>query len=76
MNTVACVFVMFLIVVGSARSFEQEPPPLRLALAGLVHGHVSGFLRAAQGRKDVVIVGVFEPDTALLRTYATRVLAA
>ena len=40
--------------------------PLRLAIAGLVHGHVSGFLRGAQGRQDVEIVGIFEPDTALL----------
>jgi predicted dehydrogenase len=50
----------------------QDGPPLRLGIAGLVHGHVSGFLRAAQPRKDVVIVGVFEPDAALLRKYAER----
>jgi predicted dehydrogenase len=50
----------------------QDAPPLRLALAGLVHGHVSGFLRAAQARKDVEIVGVFEPDSALLQKYAER----
>jgi predicted dehydrogenase len=50
----------------------QAPPPLRLAIAGLVHGHVSGFLRAAQGRKDVEIVGLFDSDPALLRKYAER----
>jgi predicted dehydrogenase len=50
----------------------QDAPPLRLAIAGLVHGHVSGFLRAAQGRKDVEIVGVYEPDKALLQKYAER----
>jgi predicted dehydrogenase len=51
----------------------QEPgsgAPLRLAIAGLVHGHVSGFLRAAQARKDVQIVGIFEPDRALQQKYA------
>jgi predicted dehydrogenase len=48
----------------------QDGPPLRLAIAGLVHGHVSGFLRAAQSRKDVEIVGVYEPDNALLQKYA------
>jgi predicted dehydrogenase len=31
---------------------------------------VSGFLRGAQGRKDVEIVGVFDADAALLRKYA------
>jgi scyllo-inositol 2-dehydrogenase (NADP+) len=50
----------------------QEPQPLRLAIAGLVHGHVSGFLRSAMTRPDVQIVGVFDPDAALLRSYAER----
>ena len=39
--------------------------PVRLAIAGLVHGHVSGFLKAAKLRKDVEIVGVFDPDAGL-----------
>ena len=51
---------------------QQTPAPLRLAIAGLVHGHVTGFLRAAQARKDVQIVGVFDPDTTLQRKYAQR----
>jgi len=49
---------------------QQPDPPLRLAIAGLVHGHVSGFLRTAQARQDVQIVGVFDADAALLRKYA------
>jgi predicted dehydrogenase len=55
-----------------APSRQAAPPPMRLAIAGLVHGHVSGFLRAAQARSDVEIVGVFEPDAALLRKYAAQ----
>lgn len=46
--------------------------PLRLAIAGLVHGHVDGFLKAAQGRTDVQIVGIYEPDTALQAACASR----
>ena len=46
--------------------------PLRLAIAGLVHGHVSGFLRGAQGRRDVEIVGIFDSDKALLQQYGQR----
>lgn len=54
-------------------TLAQTPPaPLRLAIAGLVHGHVSGFLRGAQARADVEIVGVFDPDAALLRSYGER----
>src|SRR5262249_31400965 len=50
----------------------QEKPPLRLGIAGLVHGHVDGFLRGARGRSDVEIVGIFDPDPALLRSYGER----
>jgi len=55
-----------------AQALEPAPAALQLAIAGLVHGHVTGFLRAAQARADVRIVGVFEPDEALRRTYAER----
>jgi predicted dehydrogenase len=45
--------------------------PLRLAIAGLNHGHVSGFLRNAQRRAaDVTLVAVWDPDAKLLATYA------
>jgi predicted dehydrogenase len=66
----AALIAAIIAVLPSASA--QERSPLRLAIAGLVHGHVSGFLRAAQGRTDVQIVGVFEPDAALLRSYAER----
>jgi len=72
MKALTCAFVMFLVSVVVPLPHAQEPPPLRLAIAGLVHGHVSGFLRAAQVRKDVELVGVFEPDASLLRQYAER----
>jgi predicted dehydrogenase len=57
-------------VLPAARA--QEPPPLRLVIAGLVHGHVSGFLRGAARRTDVQIAGIFEPDAALLRSYGEQ----
>ena len=47
-----------------------DAKPVRLAIAGLVHGHVSGFLRSAKLRKDVEIVGVFDPDAGLTSSYA------
>jgi predicted dehydrogenase len=67
---VALVTVTILTLLPAARA--QEKPPLRLVIAGLVHGHVSGFLRSAQGRTDVEIVGLFDPDAALLRSYGER----
>lgn len=47
-------------------------PPLRICIAGLVHGHVEGFLRAASKRPDVQIAGIFDPDAALQHEYAKR----
>lgn len=47
--------------------------PLRLAIAGLAHGHVSGFLTTALRRpQDVQLVGVWDPDSALGARYANR----
>jgi predicted dehydrogenase len=46
--------------------------PLRLAIAGLAHGHVSGFLASALRRQDVQLVGVFDPDPALGAKYSGR----
>ena len=67
---VCAVALVFLAPPAAAQSPEGEP--LRLAIAGLVHGHVEGFLRAAQTRGDVRIVGVFDPDAALGRRCAQR----
>ena len=62
------------VLAALPRTQAQEPAsaPLRLAIAGLVHGHVSGFLRTAQTRQDVQIVGIYEPDAALLKQYGER----
>ena len=48
----------------------QEAKPLRLAIAGLAHGHVSGFLNAAKARHDVEIAAIWDPDPALGAKYA------
>jgi predicted dehydrogenase len=67
----AVAFMLGVLVPAHAQESPAQPP-LRLAIAGLVHGHVSGFLRGAQGRRDVEIVGIFDPDAALLRQYGER----
>ena len=66
------VWVSFLAALVPIDAQDAAKRPLRLAIAGLVHGHVSGFLRAAQARADVQIVGVFDSDAALLQKYAER----
>src|SRR6185436_7740232 len=49
-----------------------EPPPVRLAIVGLVHGHVRGFLDRLKGRTDVQLVGVVDPDATLRDRYRER----
>ncbi len=39
--------------------------PLRLAIAGLVHGHVQGFMESLSNRHDVILVGLSEADSKL-----------
>ncbi len=46
--------------------------PLRVAIAGLQHGHVSGFLNGAAKRTDVKIAAIFDPDRALVASYGKR----
>ena len=46
--------------------------PLRLSVAGLVHGHVDGFFSAVKHRTDVQIVGIFDPDRDLQKKYASK----
>jgi len=50
----------------------REMEPLRVVIAGMVHGHVDGFLNGAAKRNDVQIVGVAEPDRALFDAYAKK----
>jgi predicted dehydrogenase len=61
-----------LIAAGAGTMFAEEDRPLRLAIAGLVHGHATGFLRNLVKRVDVELVGIAEPDTSLHALYGKR----
>jgi scyllo-inositol 2-dehydrogenase (NADP+) len=59
--------------VAKAQDQPSAPqPPLRVVIAGLVHGHVHGFMRQFQQRPDLQIVGVAEPDAQLSAAFAKR----
>src|ERR1035438_2203242 len=49
---------------------ETQPAPLRVAIIGLVHGHVEGFLSSLPQHKNVELVGIADPDPALSAKYA------
>jgi glucose-fructose oxidoreductase len=51
---------------------NKEEAPLRVALAGLVHGHASGFFDQFQKRTDLQVVGIAEADRQLTAQFAKR----
>ena len=66
------IFLKLTLAGGLLPLLAAGEQPLRLCIAGLVHGHVDGFLHAAGQRKDVEIAGIFDPDIALQHRYAQR----
>src|SRR5215472_13953153 len=59
-----------LLFVALGASLAHAQGPVRLAIAGLNHGHVSGFLSNASRRAaEVQIVGIYDPDPALVAKY-------
>ncbi len=47
----------------------QAAEPFKIAIAGLVHGHVHGFLNTSKAHPEVRIAAIFDPDPALLTKY-------
>ncbi len=69
------ISLISLLLAAAALAAPQADPsskPVRLAIAGLVHGHVDGFFRALRNRTDVQLVGIADPDTALQQKYAAK----
>jgi predicted dehydrogenase len=69
------VFSVLISVLLAASLLSAQPasaPPLRVAIVGLVHGHVHGFLERSRQSPEIEIVGVVEPDPALLSRAGTR----
>jgi predicted dehydrogenase len=72
MITIAVVLGMMVgMSWGAQVSGAQVKEPLRVGIAGLVHGHVDGFFASALKRKDIQIVGIAEQDHGLFEKYAT-----
>lgn len=63
---------LFGLLLCASLAMAQPEKPLRVAIAGLAHGHVDGFFRALKNRKDVEIVGVFDPDQDLHKKYGDK----
>ena len=67
-------------VCSALSAAAEAPPPLKVGIVGLVHGHAYGFFKGGAltpaggilNRPDVQIVGIVEPDQKLFDSYAQR----
>jgi predicted dehydrogenase len=50
----------------------QETQPLKVAIVGLEHGHVEGFLAQIPKHSDVKLVGIADADTTLWQKYGRK----
>jgi predicted dehydrogenase len=62
-------FLLLLTIAFTTTSFAQTP--MRLAVAGLSHGHV-GWAFNRTDKKDAVLVGVYEPNQELVDQFVKR----
>ncbi|WP_423735107.1 Gfo/Idh/MocA family protein [Chitinophaga caseinilytica] len=53
--------VLFFLLISDTHA---QAPPLRVAVAGISHGH-SGWILGRTGKPDIEVAGIWEPDTAL-----------
>jgi glucose-fructose oxidoreductase len=75
MLRLSALLFSLLSLISSVASQSQPPSsgrPLRVVIAGLVHGHASGFFEHYQHRPDLEIVGIAEPSRDLFDTYAKK----
>ncbi len=62
----------FVTVTASHAQTSSGTEPLRVGIAGLVHGHVAGFFQRSLRRPEIQVVGIAEPDQQLAARYATQ----
>jgi predicted dehydrogenase len=65
------IFLGLFILVDTVWAQEAKPS-VHLAIVGLVEDHAYGFISLAQGRRDVQLVGIVEPDHEVAASYARR----
>src|SRR5215469_4148595 len=64
--------VLFFAAPSFGQSASPSHTPLRVAIVGLVHGHVHGFLGQYRHSPEIEIVGIAEPDQRLLSQAGVR----
>jgi predicted dehydrogenase len=63
------LFPLLLCAFACARA-DEGVAPVRIAIYGLVHDHARGMIPRFQGRSDVQLAGIVEPNAELAAKYA------
>ena len=70
------ISVLFLVsaatISATAQNNSEPPAAIRVAVVGLVHGHVAGFLPALKSHPEIQLVGIEETDTGLADKYKNQ----
>jgi predicted dehydrogenase len=72
-SLLSCLLLMGLFAAVPVMTRAEAPAqPLRVAIVGLEHGHVEGFLAQLPKHSDVQLVGIADADTALWEKYGRK----
>ena len=66
--------ILFALLVAMVPNTDAQPAgqkPIRLAIAGMTHGHIS-FILGRKEKKDFQLAGVYEPNTELAMKLSKR----
>ncbi len=63
------IFCIYLLAIIQFITISVDAIPVRLAIVGLVHGHVGGFFNGALNNENIELVGVYDPREDLFEHY-------
>jgi predicted dehydrogenase len=69
----SCILLPALLLAAQCVAKAQtQPAPIKVAIVGLEHGHVEGFLSSLPRHPEVELVGIADPDPNLFAKYAKK----
>jgi glucose-fructose oxidoreductase len=71
-SMLAALLSIACLITISATAHAQDTAPIRVAIVGLVHGHVKGFLSTLPKAANAKLVAIVEPDVTLTKQYQEK----
>src|SRR5215472_4482112 len=66
------LMVLLMTASPAVLSAQDQPHPVRVAIVGLAHDHVIGFLQQLHQHSEVELVGIAEADSGLIEKYKQK----